>query len=121
MSCRITMNLISYLPKEQDWGPMATALHHLEKWRKILKYSECYLMLAEYVRNILSKSIVNLGWVDKGSDEIRLLRPEVLMASVMWEEPEAIVQAKKLLHSSISNSTVIPPNLRAVSLLQSVS
>lgn len=114
MSCQITMNLISYLPKELDWGPMAIALRHLERWRKILKYSECYLLLAEYVKNVLARSVMEIGWLDTGKDEVKLLRPEVLMATVLWEEPEGISQAKSLLHSHISNGTRIPPNLRSV-------
>lgn len=117
MSCQITMSLISYLPKEVDWGPMTIALRHLERWRKILKYSECYLLLAEYVKNLLAKSVMEIGWDDKGKDELKMVRPEVLMATVLWEEPEGIVHAKQLLHNHITNSTVIPPNLRAVSLI----
>ena len=116
MSCQITMSLISYLPKEVDWGPMTIALRHLERWRKILKYSECYLLLAEYVKNLLARSVMEIGWEDKGKDELRMVRPEVLMATVLWEEPEGIVHAKHLLHNHITNSTVIPPNLRAVSI-----
>lgn len=114
MSCQITMNLISYLPKELDWGPMTIALRHLERWRKILKYSECYLLLAEYVKNVLARSVLEIGWTDSGKDEVRLLRPQVLMASVLWEETEGIAQAKALLHNHIVNGTIIPPNLRSV-------
>lgn len=115
MSCEITMNLISYLPKELDWGPMTTGLRHLERWRKILKYSECFLMLTEYVRAILAKSVQEIGWTDTGKDEIKLLRPEVLLASVLWEEPAAILQAKQMLQALVANNTVIAPNLRGVS------
>lgn len=116
MSCQITMSLISYLPKEIDWGPMTIALRHLERWRKILKYSECYLLLAEYLKNLLGRSVMEIGWADTGKDEQRMVRPEVLMATVLWEEPEGIVHAKALLHNHIMNATVIPPNLRAVSM-----
>lgn len=45
----------------------------------------------------------------------RLLRPELLLASVLWEEPDAIQQAKNLLHSAMTNNTLIPANLREVS------
>lgn len=58
---------------------------------------------------------MEIGWEDKGTDELRLVRPEVLMASVLWEETEGIAQAKAILHNHISNGTAIPPNLRSVS------
>lgn len=114
MSCQITMSLISYLPKELDWGPMTIALRHLERWRKILKYSECYISLAEYVKTILAKAVNETGWEDIGSDELRLVRPEVLMALVLWEEPDGLSRASTLLHNHIANNTVIPANLRSV-------
>ncbi len=84
MSCQITLNLISYLPTELNWGPITTALRHLEKWRRILKYSECFLMLTEFVKSILLKPSEIVGWNNTGKEEIRLLRPEVLLASVLW-------------------------------------
>lgn len=71
LQCRIAINLISYLPKEQSWGPMTTGLKHLEQWRRTLKYSECYLMLSEFVRTILSKSAYSLGWNNVGNDTVK--------------------------------------------------
>lgn len=71
MPCQITMNLVSYLPKEQNWGPMTTGLRHLEKWRRILKYSECFLMLTEVVKQILSKPVSWMGWNNGGKDEVK--------------------------------------------------
>ena len=65
------MNLISYLPKERDWGPLSTGLRHLEQWRRILKYSEGYLLLAEYVKVLLGRTVVELGWNNNGKDEIK--------------------------------------------------
>ena len=111
---------MSYLPKETDWGPMATSLRHLEKWRKILKYSECYLILAEFVRQNLAKSIAEIGWQDTGKDEIKLLRPTVLLSSVLWEEADAINEAKQLLHNYTTNGNEIPPNLRNVAYIGAV-
>lgn len=114
MPCQITLNLVSYIPKEKNWGPINVGLRHLEQWRRILKYSECFLMLADFVRSILVKSIMELGWDDIGKDETRLLRSEVLLASVLWEEAEAIYSCKQMLQSHITNKTVIAPNLRQV-------
>lgn len=74
MPCQITMNLVSYLPKEQNWGPMTTGLRHLEKWRRILKYSECFLMLTEVVKQILSKPVASMGWNNSGKDEVKYER-----------------------------------------------
>lgn len=71
MPCQITLNLIVYLPKEQNWGPITTALRHLERWRRILKYSECFLMLTEFVKSILQKPVVVVGWTNSGKEEIR--------------------------------------------------
>lgn len=71
MSCQITLNLISYLPTELNWGPITTALRHLEKWRRILKYSECFLMLTEFVKSILLKPSEIVGWNNTGKEEIR--------------------------------------------------
>lgn len=45
----------------------------------------------------------------------RLLRPEVLLAAVLWEDSEAINQAKQLLHNFLNKGQVIPANLREVS------
>lgn len=115
MSCQITLNLIWYLPAELNWGPITTTLRHLEKWRRILKYSECFLMLTEFVKSILLKPSEIVGWNNTGKEEIRLLRPEVLLASVLWEDPASIAQAKQLLQNHLNNSSaVISPNLREV-------
>lgn len=118
LSCHITMELTAYLPKEMSAGPMVTGIRHLEKWRKILKYSECYFLLAEFAKSILAKSVAQIGWNDTGNDEIRLMRPRVLLASVLWEEASAIHEAKSILNSHLINATVIPPNLRGVSFFK---
>lgn len=44
----------------------------------------------------------------------RLLRPEVLLAAVLWEDSEAINQAKQLLHNFLNKGQVIPANLKEV-------
>ncbi|XP_055534646.1 endoplasmic reticulum aminopeptidase 2 isoform X2 [Wyeomyia smithii] len=116
LSCDFAMDLISYFPKEQDWGPVLVGLKHLEKWRKILKYSECYLVLAEYIRQNLAKSIQELTWNDTGREELKLLRPTVLLNAVLWEEPDAIRNAKELMNDQMT----IPPNLRSVAYIGSV-
>jgi hypothetical protein len=114
LDCSVTMNVTNYLPKEKSWGPMVVALKHFEKWRKILKYTECYLLLTEYMKTMLTKSVKDIGWTDKGSDETRLLRPQILLASVLWEQPESIKEAKNILHTHLFNATVVAPNLREV-------
>jgi hypothetical protein len=115
LECSVTMNLTAYLPKEKSWGPMVVALKHFEKWRKILKYTECYLLLTEYMKTMLTKSVSQIGWADTGSDETRLVRSQILLASVLWEQPESIKEAKVILQSHLFNATVIAPNLREVS------
>ena len=114
LDCSVTMNLTSYLPKEINWGPMVVALKHFEKWRKILKYTECYLLLTEYMKTMLTKSVSFIGWLDNGTDETRLIRPQILLASVLWEQPESINKAKMILESHLFNASVISPNLREV-------
>lgn len=116
LRCDYAMDLITYFPTEQDWGPVLVGLKHLEKWRKILKYSECYLVLAEYIRQNLAKSIRELTWNDTGKEEIKLLRPTVLLSAVLWEEPDAIRNAKELMNDQPN----IPPNLRSVAYIGSV-
>lgn len=49
--------------------------------------------------------------------DIRLLRPEVLLASVLWEDTDAISQAKNFLHNFLTNKTTLPANLREVCYL----
>lgn len=68
------MNMIQYLPSETYWGPMALALRHLEKWRRILKYSECFLMLSEFIKMKLSTVIENIGWNDDGDEATRWVK-----------------------------------------------
>lgn len=63
--------MIQYLPSETNWGPMALALRHLEKWRRILKYSECFLMLSEFIKMKLSTVIEKIGWNDEGDEATR--------------------------------------------------
>lgn len=121
LECSVTMNLTSYLPKEKSWGPMVVALRHFEKWRKILKYTECYLLLTEYMKSMLNKSVNQIGWSDTGTDETRLIRPQVLLASVLWERPESIKNATTILQSHLFNATAIPPNLREVRRLSKSS
>lgn len=82
MPCQITMNLITYLPKEQNWGPMTTGLRHLEKWRRILKYSECFLMLTEVVKQILSKPVNVMGWNNVGKDEVKYAKPMLIQLKI---------------------------------------
>ncbi|KAL5286445.1 ERAP1 family protein [Megaselia abdita] len=112
LNCEITMNMVLYLPKETNWAPVTIALKHLEKWRRILKYSECFLMLSEFVKTKLRILIDRVGWEDKGTDEERLLRSELLLASVLWEDSDSINKAKSNFNQ-LSNST-IPPNLKEV-------
>lgn len=69
LQCRLTISLISYLPRERNWGPMVTGLKHLERWRRTLKYSESYLMLSEFVRTLLGKAADTVGWKNEGSDQ----------------------------------------------------
>lgn len=114
LDCSTTLEITSYLPKERSWGPMVVAIKHFEKWRKILKYTECSLLLTEYMKAILTKAVSDIGWKDSGTDETRLLRPQILLASVLWEQQESIKEAKSILHSHLINATVIPPNLREV-------
>uniref|UniRef100_A0A1I8PN52 Aminopeptidase n=1 Tax=Stomoxys calcitrans TaxID=35570 RepID=A0A1I8PN52_STOCA len=115
LPCEITMNLIQYLPSETNWGPMALSLRHLEKWRRILKYSECFLMLSEFIKMKLSTVIEKIGWSDEGDEATRLMRPEVLLASVLWEDIDSISKSKNLLNQFLYyNGTAIPPNLREV-------
>lgn len=45
---------------------MTVALRHLEKWRRILKYSECFLMLSEFIKMKLATVIEKIGWTDDG-------------------------------------------------------
>lgn len=95
-------------------------------------------MLTEFVKSILLKPSEIVGWNNTGKEEIRyktstvspgsicenncnfffnfrLLRPEVLLASVLWEDTTAISQAKQLLQNYLNNSSaVISPNLREV-------
>lgn len=59
------------MPDEMNWGPITTAIRHLERWRRILKYSECFLMLAEFVKQILVKPVAAIGWSNGGKEEIR--------------------------------------------------
>jgi hypothetical protein len=114
LDCSITLDLTSYLSKEKNWGPMMVALHHLEKWRKILKYTECYLLLGEYVKAELTKAVTQIGWTDAGTDETKLIRPQILLATVLWGHPEALKEARTILQSHLLNATAIPPNLREV-------
>ncbi|XP_073815531.1 endoplasmic reticulum aminopeptidase 2 isoform X1 [Musca autumnalis] len=115
LPCEITMNLIQYLPSETNWGPMALTLRHLEKWRRILKYSECFLMLSEFIKMKLSTVIEKIGWNDDGDEATRLMRPEVLLASVLWEDIDSITKAKNMLNQFLFyNGSAIPPNLREV-------
>lgn len=116
LECNLTLELTSYLPKEKNYGPMIVAIKHFEKWRRILKYTECYLLLTEYMKITLAKSVKDIGWKDIGSDEVRLLRPQILLASVLWENPDSIKEAKSLLHSHLMNGIEIPPNLREVKI-----
>uniref|UniRef100_A0A182J2S0 Aminopeptidase n=1 Tax=Anopheles atroparvus TaxID=41427 RepID=A0A182J2S0_ANOAO len=118
--CHAAMELISYFPKEKEWGPIVLGTSHLEKWRKILKYSECYLVLAEYVRQNLAKSIQVLGWEDTGEDEARLLRPVLMLSAALWEEADTIKFAKGLVTNFTAHAVPIPPNLRAVAYIGSV-
>ncbi|XP_052837377.1 endoplasmic reticulum aminopeptidase 2 isoform X4 [Drosophila gunungcola] len=115
LPCEITMNMIQYLPSETHYGPMALALRHLEKWRRILKYSECFLMLSEFIKMKISTVMEKVGWSDDGDVATRLLRPEVLLASVLWEDIDSITKAKNMLNQYLYyNGSAISPNLREV-------
>lgn len=46
--------------------------------------------------------------------DYRLLRPEVLLASVLWEDTDAITQAKTFLANYLLKNTTVPANLREV-------
>lgn len=117
LDCSIALNLTSYLSKEKNWGPMLVSLKHFESWRRVLKYTECYPLLTEYMRTTLTKSIAQIGWKDVGSEELRLVRPQILLASVLWEHTDAIKEAENILKSHLFNATTVAPNMREVSAL----
>lgn len=59
---------------------MTTGLRHLERWRRILKYSECFLMLTEVVKQILKKPVQTMGWTNSGKDEVKYVYYSICIA-----------------------------------------
>ncbi|XP_055850973.1 endoplasmic reticulum aminopeptidase 2 [Episyrphus balteatus] len=115
LNCEIIMNMIPYLPNETKWGPITLAFRHLEKWRRILKYSECFLMLSEFIKTQLASIIEKIGYVDDGDLETKMLRPEILLASILWEDRDVILKSKLVFNQFIyEKNEPIPPNLREV-------
>lgn len=114
MPCHLTLGLITYLPAELHWGPATTGLRHLERWRRVLKYAECFQLLAEFVKSLLAGPTAALGWRTGGTEAERLLRPELLLAAVLWEDADAVQQARQLLHTAIAGERPVAANLREV-------
>lgn len=113
LSCEIIMNMIPYLQNETKWGPITLAFRHLEKWRRTLKYSECFLMLSEFIKTQLASIIERIGYMDEGDVETKMLRPEVLLASLLWEDRDVISKTKQIFNQFINDrNEPIPPNLR---------
>ncbi|XP_055909262.1 endoplasmic reticulum aminopeptidase 2 [Eupeodes corollae] len=113
LSCEIILNMIPYLQNETKWGPITLAVRHLENWRRILKYSECFLMLSEFIKLQFSSIIERIGYLDEGDIETKMVRPGVLLALVLWEDGDVIKKSKTIFNQFINERNEhIPPNLR---------
>ena len=114
LSATIPLDMTLYLLKEREVSPWKTALTHLRNWKRILQDTDLVPLLDSLVQHLISPLYNDLGWVDKGSHEDRLLRNLILCAAVDFGMEDATKTALQFFKGLVTSGTKISPNFRSL-------
>lgn len=74
VNATVPLDLSTYLLKEKDYVPWATALEHFQHWSTSLAEASPYRLFESYVKKLLTPISNHIGWEDTGSHLIKLMR-----------------------------------------------
>lgn len=131
LNATIPLELSTYLIKERDYVPWATAIEHFQNWARRMSESLPYKLFLTYMRNLLRPITKYVGWKNsknhvKGCvisqkvmhDNIfcvsSLLRAKVLSAAILCELNETITEAKVLFQKWMLHNETLDSNLKEV-------
>ncbi|XP_066255197.1 endoplasmic reticulum aminopeptidase 2-like isoform X2 [Euwallacea similis] len=112
LNATIPLELSTYLVKENEYVPWATALEHFQNWARTMSESLPYKLFLNFMRNLLRPIAKFVGWQQSKDHVKQLLRSKVLSAAVLCELNETINDAKSLFQRWMLNNQTIDYNLR---------
>ncbi|XP_075550023.1 endoplasmic reticulum aminopeptidase 1-like isoform X2 [Dermacentor variabilis] len=93
LNLSVALELASYLKKERDFGPWATALPHLLDLQRMGSDSDWLPVLQGHLLSLLRPVLADLGWEDTGPHLDRKLRAEILHAALELEDEQVLQEA----------------------------
>ncbi|XP_019765505.2 endoplasmic reticulum aminopeptidase 1 isoform X4 [Dendroctonus ponderosae] len=114
LNATIPLELSTYLIKERDYVPWATAIEHFQNWARRMSESLPYKLFLNYMRNLLRPITKYVGWKNSKNHVKGLLRAKVLSAAVLCELNETITEAKVLFQKWMLHNETLDSNLKEV-------
>lgn len=114
LNLSVALELASYLSKERDFGPWATALPHLLDLRRMGSNSDWLPLLQEHLLSLLQPALTDLGWEDTGSHLDRKLRAELLHAALDLGNEQVLQEASRLFDLWMRGQHRLGANLQDV-------
>ncbi|CAG9759897.1 unnamed protein product [Ceutorhynchus assimilis] len=112
LNATIPLELSTYLIKEKDYVPWATAIGHFENWARRMSESLPYKLFLNYMRNLLRPISNYVGWKNSDDHVKQLLRAKVLSAAILCELNETVNEAKSIFQKWMVHNKTIDPNLK---------
>ncbi|CAL4068724.1 unnamed protein product, partial [Meganyctiphanes norvegica] len=114
ISATVPLDLTQYLMEETKYVCWHTALRHLFEWLQLLFNYPARTLMIKYIHTLVRPMYLKTGWEDTGSHLYKLLRSEILMATIDVGDEDAIKEAKSLFYEWRFNNKTISVNIRAV-------
>ncbi|KAI5740215.1 hypothetical protein M8J76_001759 [Diaphorina citri] len=114
VNATVPLELSTYLLKEKDYVPWATALEHFQHWSTSLSEASPYRLFEQYVKKLLTPISHHIGWEDTGSHLEKLMRSDILAAAVLVGVDTVVKESKSKFNGWMEKGFRIPPNLREV-------
>eukprot|EP00095_Tigriopus_kingsejongensis_P000725 snap_masked-scaffold338_size202645-processed-gene-1.10 protein:Tk00725 transcript:snap_masked-scaffold338_size202645-processed-gene-1.10-mRNA-1 annotation:"endoplasmic reticulum aminopeptidase 1" len=108
------LEMITYLLKETDMVPWATALGHLGTWKVTLQETDIVPLINSLIQTLISPIYNQIGWEDVGDHMAKLLRKLILQTAVDANMEEARDKALELFTNYQKRGDRVPPNLKRV-------
>ncbi|XP_018327042.1 endoplasmic reticulum aminopeptidase 1 isoform X2 [Agrilus planipennis] len=114
LNASVVLDLTSYLVRERDYVPWATAIRHFKTWSQLLSESLAYKVFIQYMLTLLSPIAKYVGWNNRGTHLEKLTRAEILLSAVYYGLNETVTRAKKQFKSWILGNETILADLKEI-------
>lgn len=108
------MSMTTFLGAERSVGVWRIALRWLGAVGDVLEFTPAYGAYQRYLRALLAPVVDELGWLDAGSDEQRMLRSSILVLATHVGLPAAVSNATAMFAAYRADPVhaQVPVNLR---------